>query len=84
MMYLITRHTPNLYRDDWRYEVGEHHDWIAETIAEIDRVLEAPPITIEDSINEAISKGRMTLQEGIDCLEAYQRAFMRGKEEFLE
>ena len=58
----------------------EHHDWISETIAEIDAVLERPPISIQDAINEAIDKKRMTLEEGMECLEAYERSFHDTRE----
>lgn len=51
-----------------------------ELFRHIDEAVSSPPPCMEDAINEAIEKGRMTLQEGMDCLAAYTRTFIKSKE----
>ncbi len=60
----------------------EHHNHIDEAIADIDKCLEAPPITIDESLDQAIANGRMTIKEAEECREAYHRCFLKGHEAF--
>lgn len=50
------------------------HDHIRDAIEEIDRCLERPPITIEESLVQAVQRGTMTEAEATECLDAYERA----------
>lgn len=53
----------------------ERHDYPKEIITEIDKVLEDPPPSIEDSLIQAVVAHRMTPEEANECLEAYNRTF---------
>ncbi len=57
-----------------------HHDHISEALAEIDAELGRQPLTIEESLEEAVLNGRMTEQESKDCLDAYIRSFDKTHE----
>ena len=49
-----------------------------EAIEAIDRCLQRPPITIEDSLIEAMEQGRMSPAEAEECFLAYQKALHQG------
>lgn len=59
---------------------GDHHDHISEALEAIDRELGRKPLTIEESIMEAVGNGKMSPEEGAECLDCYQRTFARGIE----
>lgn len=52
-------------------------DHAQEAIDAIDRVLDCPPPSIQDSLADAVRNGRMTIKEAGECLEAYIRCFHR-------
>lgn len=54
----------------------KHKETGAEMVAKIDRgIADAESITIEQALNEAVEKKRMTVEEAQACLDAYVRSF---------
>lgn len=53
----------------------ERVDHATEAIKLIDEVLDSPPITIEHSLMHAVMNNRMTMEEAIECLDAYEKCF---------
>lgn len=51
----------------------ERHNYPREIVADIDRVLDEPPISIEAALCDAVEHKRMTAEEANECLEAYLR-----------
>ncbi len=54
------------------------HEHAREAIEAIDRELARTPITIEDSLVEAMERGTMSSFEAEECFLAYQQALHRG------
>lgn len=49
----------------------QHTDHAAEAIEAIDRVLAAPPVSLDHALQQAVAHGRMTQTEATDCFDAY-------------
>lgn len=56
------------------------HERNQEVLNHIDRVVNEPPISIEESLDLALKCGRITQEEHDDCMDAYIRTFLRTKE----
>ena len=56
------------------------HELNQAALDKIDRTLNEPVITIEESLDQALACGRISQQEHDDCLECYERTFLKGKE----
>lgn len=56
------------------------HERNQEVLDHIDRAINDPPITIEESLDIALASGRITQEEHDACLECYIKTFNKAKE----
>lgn len=56
------------------------HEKNKEVLDHIDHCLNDPPISIEDSLDQALAIGRITLQEHDERMEAYTRSYKKTQE----